>query len=165
MIAEVSIELVPFAQKHVLGRLLQLYLYDFTEFVSLTLAADGEYPYEYLDSYWAPAPCESRYPYFIRGEGTELAGFAMVRVVNDVNVMAEFCVLRPYRRGGLGSAAAKLVFEAPWKPGFLTLKPLRLLPVAVKTVFATSEQSLSLLLSYIQPVELKTLSFIFTPSF
>jgi predicted acetyltransferase len=109
---EVAIEPVPLEQKHVLGRLLQLYFYDFTEFLPLKLTAEGEYPYRYLDSYWAPEPGESRFAYFIRsGPDAELSGFAMVRVVNDVNVMAEFCVLRPYRRGGLGSAAVKLVFK------------------------------------------------------
>ena len=110
--ADVTIEPVPFEQKHVLGRLLQLYFYDFSEFLPLKLNAEGEYPYRYLDAYWAPDPGESRYAYFIRnGPGSDLAGFAMVRVVNSVNVMAEFCVLRPCRRGGIGSSAVKLLLE------------------------------------------------------
>jgi predicted acetyltransferase len=112
----VTIELVPPEQKAVLRRLLQLYLYDFTEFEDQPLGDDGEYRYAYFEEYWAPAPGEERYPYFIRGEG-KLAGFAMVRVLNGSNVMSEFFVLRPYRRGGIGGAAAKAVFRAhpgPW---------------------------------------------------
>ena len=118
MSAEVAIEPVPFEHKDVLARLVQLYLYDFTEFEPQPLGADGEYPYRYLDEYWAPAPGESRFAYFVRaGPERELAGFAMVRLVNGVNVMAEFHVLRPYRRGGVGAQAAKLVFAShpgPW---------------------------------------------------
>lgn len=107
----VTVEPVPLEQKPVLARLLQLYLYDFTEFVPLPLNEEGEYPYAYLSAYWAPALGEERHAYFIRVDG-ELAGFAMVRVVNDTNVMSEFFVLRPYRRGGAGTGAAKAVFAA-----------------------------------------------------
>ena len=112
----VTIERVPLEQKPVLARLLQLYLYDFTEFEPRPLNTSGEYEYAYLDAYWAPEPGEERYPYFIRSDG-DLAGFALVRVVNGSNVMSEFFVMRPYRRGGLGGEAAKAVFDAhagPW---------------------------------------------------
>lgn len=108
----VRVEPVPYAKKDVLARLLQLYIYDFTEFEYQPVGEDGRYPYRYLDEYWAPAPGEQRHAYFIWLEGGELAGFALVRVVNGSNVMSEFFVMRPYRRGGAGSAAAKQVFAA-----------------------------------------------------
>ncbi len=102
---------VPFARKDVLRSLLQLYIYDFTEFEPQALGEDGRYPYRYFDEYWAPAAGEERYAYLVRRDG-ELAGFAMVRVVNGSNVMSEFFVMRPHRRGGTGVAAAKAVFAA-----------------------------------------------------
>lgn len=108
----VRLEPVPYAKKDVLARLLQLYIYDFTEFEYQPVGEDGRYSYRYLDEYWAPAPGEQRHAYFIRLGGRELAGFVLVRVVNGSNVMAEFFVMRPYRRGGTGSAAAKLAFAA-----------------------------------------------------
>jgi predicted acetyltransferase len=109
---EISIEPVPFEQKGVLRRLLQFYLYDFSEIEpeNVRMGADGEFPYRYLDHYWAPDAGEERYPYFIRADG-ELAGFALVRKVNGVFVMTEFFVLRPFRRTGTGSRAASAVLR------------------------------------------------------
>ena len=109
--SELSVKPAGFDEKPVVAQLLQLYLYDFTEFIpELKPGPDGLYPYAYLDLYWAPGPGEERRPFLIRS-GDKLAGFALVRTVNDHHVMAEFFVLRPHRRSGLGSAAAKEVFR------------------------------------------------------
>ncbi len=110
MAGDVTLEPVPLEQKPVLARLLQMYLYEFTQYEPWTISDTGEYAYRYLDAYWAPWPGEERYPLLIRTEG-ELAGFAMVRAVNGSNVMAEFFVLRKFRRRGIGSVAAKAVFR------------------------------------------------------
>lgn len=111
MTAAVSLERVPPEGKPALWRLLQLYLYDFTEFEPDEVRMDeqGTFPYRYLDEYWAPAEGEERHAYFIRAEG-QLAGFVLVRRVNGVNVLSEFFVVRACRRGGVGSEAARLVF-------------------------------------------------------
>jgi predicted acetyltransferase len=108
---DVSIEPVEVAEKPILWRLLQLYIYDFTEFEDMPMDEHGEYKYRYFEEYWAPAAGESRFPYFIRADGA-LAGFAMVRFVNGKHVMAEFFVMRRFRRGGVGRDAVKRVFEA-----------------------------------------------------
>ena len=107
---DVSVEPAALAEKPIIARLLQLYHYDFTEFLPLKLDANGEYPYRYLDAYWDPAPGEQRYPLLIRVDG-ELAGFAFVRLVNEVHIMAEFFVMRPFRRRGTGMIAATAVFR------------------------------------------------------
>lgn len=109
---DVTIERVPFEQKGVLRRLLQFYLYDFSEIEpeNVRMGADGEFPYRYLDHYWAPDAGEERHPYFIRADG-ELAGLALVRRVNGVFVMSEFFVLRTYRRERVGARAATAVFK------------------------------------------------------
>ncbi len=104
----VTIELVPSAKKPVLWRLLQLYIYDFTEFEAMPMDEEAVFSYRYFDEYWNPAAGEERHPYFIRVDGA-LAGFAMVRTVNGSHVMSEFFVMRRFRRGGVGSSAVKLV--------------------------------------------------------
>ncbi len=108
---EVTVEIAGAEEKPVLHRLLQLYLYDFTEFIGGELSAHGEYEDPYLDHYWQPAAGETRVPYLVR-VGGRLAGFALVRREGEGPwTMAEFFVLRPYRRGGVGARVAKAVFE------------------------------------------------------
>ncbi len=110
-VREVSVEFVPFELKGILRRLLQFYLYDFSEIdpENIRMGPDGEFPYRYLDHYWAADQGEERHPYFIRADG-ELAGFALVRKVNGVFVMSEFFVMRRFRREGVGERAAGAVF-------------------------------------------------------
>ena len=107
---DVSVDAARLDEKPIIARLLQLYHYDFTEFLDLHLGPDGEYAYRYLDLYWAPEPGDDRFPFLIRVDG-ELAGFALVRHVNDHYLMAEFFVMRPFRRTGVGAIAATEVFK------------------------------------------------------
>jgi predicted acetyltransferase len=66
----------------------------------------GVFGYQYLDHYWTEP---DRHPFFIRADGY-LAGFALVRA-GSPHDMAEFFVMRKYRRGGIGISAARMVFE------------------------------------------------------
>ena len=97
-----------------LENLLQLYLHDFSEIVRNAPQDDGRYPYPYLDAYWRDP---GRYPFLIRADG-QLAGFAFVargsRVSGDATIfdMAEFFVVRGFRRGGVGDAAAAHAFSS-----------------------------------------------------
>ena len=98
------------ADKPVIRRLLQLYLYDFTEFQPRDVDEHGEFAYPYLDHYWAPAEGEERLPFLIRADG-RIAGFALVRrPAGRAWQMAEFFVLRMYRRHGVGRTAATRIF-------------------------------------------------------
>ncbi|MCO5200856.1 MAG: GNAT family N-acetyltransferase [Chloroflexi bacterium] len=105
---DVTIEPIRYEDKPVLRRLVQLYLYDFSEFEPLELNEHGEFDYRYLDHYWAPDEGEERHAFFIRVD-SKRAGFALVRVVNGVNVFAEFFVMRRFRGAGVGAAAARAV--------------------------------------------------------
>ena len=87
--------------RSVLRRLLELYRYDFSEFDGADVGPHGEFGYRYLDHYWTD---ESRRPFLFKVDGA-WAGFALVRV-GDPNDIAEFFVLRKYRRTGVGGQAA-----------------------------------------------------------
>ena len=110
---EVSVQLIPEEQKSVLVRMMELYLYDFSEFSGDELNEYGYYGYAHIDDYWNE---RERSPFFIRAGG-KLAGFALVRHCSEYrdlqspHNMAEFFVMRKYRRAGVGRAAAQRVFD------------------------------------------------------
>jgi len=105
-------------QKPVVANLIQLYLYDMTEFMPFPVSADGRFEYGFLDRFW-------RYPYLIMS-GEEIAGFAFVIdecPLTDTSpcwFMAEFFVPRAYRPRGVGRKAADLALaqhSARWHLG------------------------------------------------
>lgn len=110
-----NVEVVPAAEsdKAIVANLMQLYLYEFPYIDHLEVGDDGRFTYHYFDRYWSE---EGRYPFLIRAE-QRLAGFALVierRLLEpgtEGHAMAEFFVLRKYRRRGIGEAAARVLFE------------------------------------------------------
>ena len=108
------------SQKEILQRLLELYQYDLSLLTDDDVDPFGLYGYSYLDRYWVE---ENRYPYlFLFRES--LAGFALVNEVNwlpendGAHSIAEFFVLKKYRRRGIGTAAAQYVinrFSGKWE--------------------------------------------------
>lgn len=90
---------------------MELYEYDFSEFSNSDLDENGRYGYKYLDNYWQE---ENRHPFFIKVDD-KLAGFVLVNkhtyLSDDANAIAEFFILKKYRRGGIGSNAAKQIFD------------------------------------------------------
>lgn len=101
------------ADRSVVRRLLQLYLHDCSEVVAADVDEHGEFAYPYLDHYWTEP---DRHPFLIRTDG-QWAGFALVRACPHWD-MAEFFVLRRYRRLGIGQAAARAVlalFPGHWE--------------------------------------------------
>jgi len=91
--------------KPVLRNLLELYQYDFSAFDDIDVGADGLYNYRYLDNYWTES---DRHPLLFRVDG-KWAGFALVRA-GAPHDMAEFFVMRKYRRRGVGTVLAREVF-------------------------------------------------------
>jgi predicted acetyltransferase len=94
------------ADRPVLRRLLELYQHDFSEFDGRDVNHHGEYGYRYLDHYWTEP---NRRPYLFRVNDA-WAGFALVRT-GDPHDMAEFFVMRKYRRAGVGRKAAQTVLR------------------------------------------------------
>ena len=111
----VNVEVVPalLEQAPIVANLLELYVYDFSELVDLKLGADGRFGYAQLPLYWTEP---NRYPFLIRVD-SYWAGFVLVRRGSQISGdedtwdMAEFFVLRGYRRLGLGTRVAHEVWK------------------------------------------------------
>ncbi|USG64832.1 GNAT family N-acetyltransferase [Brevibacillus ruminantium] len=100
--------------KEILQNLLQLYIYDFSEFIDADVNERGYFEYSYLHDYWTD---EDRFPFLIQTE-KKWAGFVLVRKINNEDTrldgyysIAEFFILRKYRRNGLGKAVAQQIFR------------------------------------------------------
>jgi predicted acetyltransferase len=113
------VSLIPLRESdsHIITNLMQLYKYDFSVFAEVgsqygEVGRDGRFTYEGLESYWRE---EGRLA--LRVEADErLAGFVLVDRWSALNrsldhAVAEFFVLRKYRRIGVGSRAARVLFE------------------------------------------------------
>lgn len=104
-------------EKPIVERLLQLYLHDFSEMLDADDpfgGADdsGVFRYEHFDEYWQDP---AREPLLIRADG-HLVGFALLNDwsasgLKTDRAMAEFFILRKFRRSGLGQRAATEIIE------------------------------------------------------
>ena len=88
-----------------------MYLYDFSEFEGTDLDDHGLFGYRYLDDYWVE---EGRVPLIVRLSG-RLVGFVLVNkhsyTREDRFCIAEFFIMRKYRRQGIGKEVAHRVFD------------------------------------------------------
>ncbi|MED4886346.1 GNAT family N-acetyltransferase [Lysinibacillus fusiformis] len=112
---DVQIIQAPVEQKNVLRHLLELYTYDFSEFDPLDVNEQGLYGYEYFDHYWTEP---ERFPFLIKVNGN-YAGFALVRKITQDGEnyepyveMAEFFVMKKYRKDGVGRQVAFYLFDS-----------------------------------------------------
>ena len=109
------IEVIPARpeQEPILANLLELYAHDFSEFLDLEPGADGRFGYTCLPLYWSEP---GRHPFLFWVDG-KLAGLTLVKrgaeVSGDETVwdVAEFFVLRGYRRCGIGTQVAHEVWR------------------------------------------------------
>lgn len=104
-----AIEPIVIEDKDLLRNLMQAYRHDMSQF-------NGDKPDElglfsvgkYFDVYWTEA---TRHPLKIT-VGGEIAGFALVRQLQSSSYsMAEFFILRSYRRAGIGRQSAIALFD------------------------------------------------------
>lgn len=103
------------AEAPLLSNLLELYIHDLSAaFPSVELGPDGHFGYPGLALYWSEP--ERRFPFLIRCDG-RVAGFALAKrgspATEDPEVfdVAEFFVMRRYRRSGVGRRAAILLWN------------------------------------------------------
>jgi len=98
----------------VMSNLLELYIHDLSQVFSLDVGRDGRFGYAKLPLYWSEP--EKRFPFLIHC-GTQIVGFALVTrgspasdKPEDLDI-AEFFILRRYRRSGVGRRAAALLWN------------------------------------------------------
>jgi predicted acetyltransferase len=109
---DIEIQSAQVKDKSILRNLMELYVYDFSEFTKWDVNEHGLFGYKYLDHYWTDS---DRHPFLITVSG-QLAGFVLVRAIDSSNherthSIAEFFVLRKYRCQGVGRAVAHRIFD------------------------------------------------------
>lgn len=109
---DVEIQRASLDDKSILRNLLELCRHDYSEYDGADVDEHGRFGYEYLDHYWTEP---ERHPFLVRVSG-KLAGFVLVRSValEDqpvTHAIAEFFVLRKYRRQGIGRNVAWRIFD------------------------------------------------------
>jgi predicted acetyltransferase len=110
---KIEIRPIEIDERPILRQMMELYQYDFSEFDGTDLSPVGIFDYPYLDLYWTEP---ERMPFLVRVDG-KLAGFLLVARYNyltgekDAWVLAEFFIMRKYRRKGLGEFVARNIFD------------------------------------------------------
>jgi len=111
---EVGLSLAAPDDAALLSNLLELYSHDLSDTFGLELGPDGRFGYPNLPLYWSEP--ERRFPFLIRS-GIRVVGFAFATRGLPASLdmeafdVAEFFVLRRYRRSGVGRRAAFLLWN------------------------------------------------------
>lgn len=104
---DVHVVPVELADKEIVRQLLEFNAYEFARLRDdAELNEDGRFGYSWLDDYWTEP---ERHPFLIRVD-TRIGGLALVRGTDPYSV-AEFLVMPQYRRRGVGSVAARQLFD------------------------------------------------------
>jgi len=110
----------PPQQGSVLANLLELYAHELSDLAGLKIGEDGRFGYRPLPLYWTEP---HRHPFLVRADG-EIAGFVLVQQGSQITEaalvwdVAEFFILRRYRRHRVGARAAHAVWrmmEGRWE--------------------------------------------------
>lgn len=121
----IALERVSAADATTLANLLELYVHDLSEAVPIEIGPDGRFGYPNLPRYFSEP--NTRFAWLIRS-GSAIAGFVFVTLGSpaspDPQVLdvAEFFVLRRYRRSGVGREAIRLIWNQ--LPGRWTVRVL-----------------------------------------
>lgn len=90
------------SDRHLIRCMMQLYLYDFSEYEDADLDEHGLFSYGDLDYFWFE-PTHAAYLVTVDGK---LAGFVLVdndvKLAESERAVSEFFVMRKYRRRGVG---------------------------------------------------------------
>ena len=99
-------------QKPLLENLMQLYLYDFSEFEKTDVDKNGLFDYDHLNMYWKDS---NRFPFIVYVDN-KIAGFVLVNLKDPYSKskyqgISEFCILRKYQKQGIGEKVAWEIFD------------------------------------------------------
>jgi predicted acetyltransferase len=116
--SDLRLEGVTSSETELLANLLELYSHDLSEVFPIDTGSDGRFGYPPLALYWTEP--ERRFPFFIK-RSHRILGFVLI-TLDDARVhdIAEFFVLRRYRRSGVGREAAFLAWDR--HPGSWTVR-------------------------------------------
>lgn len=112
--SKINKEKISLKEKEAINRLLQLSEYDFSEFLQTDVNENGIYEYSYFEEYFID---DKRNIFIVKVDG-KFAGFAFVNNIPyvlkqaNVNCIAEFFILKKYRRGGIGKQFAFHIFDS-----------------------------------------------------
>lgn len=108
----VQLHKVLFEEKEVLENIIEYYVYDFSEFLEIDLSTSGNFGFYSLGTYWTDTV--NHHPFIIK-LSDKIIGFVLVKKIRSnghmINTIAEFFILKRYRRRGLGESAAKEIFN------------------------------------------------------
>lgn len=111
---DVTLQPATVADAALLTNLLELYVHDLSEIFPVTIGADGRFGYPKLDLYWSEP--RTHWAFLIRSS-RQIVGFALVTRGSAATTdpqdldLAEFFVLRSYRRSGVGRSAAFALWD------------------------------------------------------
>jgi predicted acetyltransferase len=117
-IKDIRLQLATRAEETPLANLLELYLHDMSEAFPIRISEQGRFGYAWLPTYWAEP--DLRFPYLIWSD-QGLMGFVLTTIGSPVSDdpqaldVAEFFVLRRFRRSRVGSTAIKMLWDQ--RPG------------------------------------------------
>jgi len=109
----INLKKAELSDKRTLRNLLQLYVYDFTEFLAFDLNDEGLYKEYLVDDYFTSSEKSA----FLVRIDDKLAGFVLVSDETILNenqggkCIKEFFVTRRYRRQGVGRIVARLTWD------------------------------------------------------
>jgi predicted acetyltransferase len=110
----VTLELATERDATLLANLLEFYIHDLSAVFPVELGVEGRFGYDGLPLYWSQP--DTRCAFLFR-VNSRIAGFALVTRGSAATTdphdldLAEFFVLRSYRRSGIGRIAASLLFD------------------------------------------------------
>lgn len=113
----IELRVAPRDDAATLENMLNLYLHDLSPFTGATIGDDGRFAYPRFPQYWTTeGEADGRAPFLITIAG-ELGGFALksghsrLGQPAPVSNVSEFFVLRGWRGQGVGSVAARALFD------------------------------------------------------
>ena len=116
---DLEVRAATLADRLPISRMLELYQHDLSDVWDQDLDTNGLYGYS-LEKYWTNPACKA-FVFLLAGK---YAGFALiddsVSLTENEHWMAQFFVVKKYRRQGVGGAAAMSVFDqvrGQWEVG------------------------------------------------
>jgi len=105
---DIALKEIELEKKDILNNLLQLYLHN----ISLNFPIDfnsttGMYEYDDIEKYFEN---DNNKAFFIL-KGNEIAGFMLIDLFDEKNIVQEMFVLNNYKRKGVGKTAVSILFD------------------------------------------------------